>query len=70
MDFEKNFGVQITGLDGEGLLSAIQSAKTIKEMNSLRINCVKEALKTPQSLLSWQKKYQQLKTCPTCGMKR
>lgn len=56
---------QIEITDKSEILKAIGNAKNINDMNKLRMSCVK--INDTEVLKSWQKKYWDLKQCPTCG---
>ena len=47
------------------IIEKIKNAKTINEMNNLRMEVVKARSK--EILELWQGKYWEMKKCPTCG---
>lgn len=54
----------------EEIHQKISEATTLKQINELRMACVKLMKKDKSVLTKWQKKYWSLKNCPTCGATR
>ena len=52
------------------LYEIIESAQTLKTINSIRMACVEAMKEHPAVLKMWQAKYWSLKNCPTCGKAR
>ena len=49
------------------MYEAIEHATSVKEMNHLRMSCVRLMKQDKNILATWQKKYWSLKNCPRCG---
>ena len=48
----------------------IEKANTLSKINMLRVSCVKAMNIKPAILMLWQKRYWDLRRCPTCGKNR
>lgn len=56
--------------DIEELHQKIFEASTLKQINEIRMACVKLMKKDKSILKKWQKKFWSLKNCPACGKTR
>ena len=70
MSLEDKYKIQKKIEKVKEMFTAINEAKSVRAINQLRESCVTLMKQDPNVLLAWQKKYQSLRSCPTCGNSR